>query len=116
MLKFKPGQEVSATFLLQLERLKPLVADMEKVAAGMLPEEIAVPEETPTLDDWFGVALETPALAGYSTGHPRLVGTRRLITTSDLWLISHDQRWARTLSRWYRLGEPMTAQQGPDGK
>jgi len=116
MLKFMPGQEVSATFLRETERWKRLLADTEKIAAGMLPEEIAVPEETPTLDDWFGVALETPALAGYSTGHPRLVGARRLITTSDLWLLSNDGRWARTLSRWYRLGEPMTAQQDPVGK
>jgi len=116
MLKFMPGQDVSTTFLSELQRLKRLVADMEKVAAGMLPEEIAVPTETPTLNDWYGVALETPALVGYSNGHPRLVGTRRLITTSDLWLISHDQRWARTLSRWYRLGEQMKVQQIPGGE
>src|SRR5690606_40509050 len=49
MLRFMPGQDVSTTFLSELQRLKRLVADMEKVAAGMTPEEIAVPEETPTL-------------------------------------------------------------------
>ena len=103
MVRFTPGQEVSSAFLSELQRLKRLVTDMEKVAARMLPEDIAVPEETPTLDDWFAVTREFPALAGYSTGHPRLVGTRRLITTTELWLISEDQQWARTLSRWYRL-------------
>ncbi|WP_374940423.1 DUF6634 family protein [Mesorhizobium sp. INR15] len=45
-------------------------------------------------------------MAGLSTGHPRLVGEGRLIGTSDLWALSEDRAWGRTLSRWYRLGRP----------
>ncbi|WP_394855537.1 DUF6634 family protein [Nitratireductor aquimarinus] len=41
-----------------------------------------------------------------ATGHPRLVGRERSIITSDLQLLSSDQMWARTTSRWYRLGAP----------
>jgi hypothetical protein len=37
---------------------------------------------------------------------PRLPGENRPIGTSDLWLMSEDRSWARTLSRWYRLGRP----------
>jgi hypothetical protein len=44
-------------------------------------------------------------LTGKVTGHP-LLG-ERLIRTSMLIYISDDSQWARTLSRWYRLGSPL---------
>jgi len=37
----------------------------------------------------------------------RLFNVKRFVT-SDLWLISDDGQQARTLSRWYRLGDPGT--------
>ncbi|WP_378951240.1 DUF6634 family protein [Mesorhizobium sp. ANAO-SY3R2] len=51
-----------------------------------------------------------PCLAGLSSGHPKLPGTQRPIRTSDVWLVSQDWGWARTLSRWYRLGRPAELQ------
>ncbi|WP_366916812.1 DUF6634 family protein [uncultured Nitratireductor sp.] len=65
----------------------------------------ALPEEAPILELWAPTYRPTPCLTGLSTGHPRLVGKDRLIIiTSDLQLVSSDQTWARTTSRWYRLG------------
>ncbi len=89
----------------QVDRLLALAADLERVRRGVPPEAMA-DEEAPILDRWIFAQRIVPSLAGLSTGHPQLVGQGRLIGTSDLWLLSEDRAWARTLSRWYRLGRP----------
>jgi hypothetical protein len=78
---------------------------MERILAGVLPEAI-VSEEPPLLDRWILGNTLAPCLVGLSTGHPTLVGANRAIATSNVWLMSDDMTWARTLSRWYRLGRP----------
>ncbi|NVO23320.1 DUF6634 family protein [Donghicola mangrovi] len=61
--------------------------------------------DAPMMDRYVIVLQgETMSLRGWVEGHPRL-GTS-LIQTSLLIHISKDRKWARTLSRWYRLGEP----------
>jgi hypothetical protein len=87
-----------------LVRLKALVVDMEAVRAGRGPT--VLPEDAPLLDSWALAGRPATCLVGRSCGHPLLPGEDRAIATSDLWLISADRKWARTLSRWYRLGEP----------
>jgi hypothetical protein len=87
-----------------LVRLKALVADMEAVQAGIVAGGLS--EDAPLLDRWSLAQRPSTCLIGRSSGHPLLPGEDRAIATSDLWLISADGRWARTLSRWYRLGEP----------
>ena len=108
MLKFSPGKSASAVFLDELNRLKSLVADMEKVAAGVDPEQIVAGRETPTLNNWTAATRNVFVLTGVASGHPLLPGVDRSIVTSSLWLISADMEWARTRSRWYRLGEERT--------
>lgn len=106
MVKFDPRKPTqSLAFEYELERLSGLVSDMRELRSGTSVEDLA--GEAPVLDRW--VHGERPALClmGLSTGHPTLPGTGRLITTSDLWLFSEDGTWARTLSRWYRLGDPL---------
>lgn len=92
------------TFQLEQSRLAALLADMEKIRTGASPEHICW--GAPILDHW--VLAERPALclAGLSSGHPRLKGEGRPIITSDLWLLSGDRQWGRTLSPWYQLGRP----------
>jgi hypothetical protein len=63
-------------------------------------------DAAPILDRWILGHRFVPCLTGLSTGHPRLVGENRLVATSDLWMLSEDRAWARTLSMWYRLGRP----------
>ncbi|WP_367277105.1 DUF6634 family protein [Nitratireductor sp.] len=96
----EPGRD--ERFELQLQRLKTLVADMEAVQQRRMQK--ALPEEAPILEQWAPTCRPAPCLTGLSTGHPRLVGADRSIITSDLQLLSSDQTWARTTSRWYRLG------------
>jgi hypothetical protein len=102
---FRQGAKADAEFVSQARRLKALSADMERVLEGILPEAI-VSEEPPLLDRWILGNTLAPCLVGLSTGHPTLVGANRAIATSNVWLMSDDMTWARTLSRWYRLGRP----------
>jgi hypothetical protein len=88
----------------QLARLIALADDMKEIRAGVPPERLAA--DPPTLERWMFANRPAPCLAGLSFGHPLLPGEARPIATSDLCLIAEDRSWARTLSRWYRLGRP----------
>ena len=106
MVMFEPhSRKQSEVFDLELERLSNLVSDMHRIREGIPVEELAG-KFPPFLDNWFRSERPAPCLVGSCSGHPRLTGTGRLIVTSDLWLMSSDGKWARTLSRWYRLGDP----------
>ncbi|WP_193175442.1 DUF6634 family protein [Oricola nitratireducens] len=105
MVTFRRYDEQDPIFHREFERLSALVADMDAISRGLLPEEL-VEGEAPLLDRWMVASRIIPCLAGLSTGHPLLPGDNRMIGTSDLWLMSEDRTWARTLSRWYRLGRP----------
>lgn len=106
MVTFNIGkQQQGELFELELGGLSALVADMAAIQRGVSPERLSN-GEAPILDRWVVATRTIPCLAGLSSGHPRLVGNGRPITTSDLWLLSDDRTWARTLSRWYRLGRP----------
>jgi hypothetical protein len=106
MVMFDPhSRKQSEVFDLELERLSNLVSDMHRIREGIPVEELAG-KFPPFLDNWFRSERPAPCLVGSCSGHPRLTGTGRLIVTSDLWLMSSDGKWARTLSRWYRLGDP----------
>jgi hypothetical protein len=113
MLMFTLRDRPSEAFVFETERLASLVTDMERIRRGELPKALASGEDAPILDRWILGHRPVPCLAGLSTGHPRLAGVNRAIATSDLWLMSEDRTWARTLSRWYRLGRP-AEQSGPD--
>lgn len=105
MVTFSPRKQQHPTFDRDLARLSSLLADMQAIQRGLAPEDM-IDGEAPLLDRWVLGRRLVPCLAGLSTGHPRLVGEHRAICTSDLWLLSEDRYWARTLSRWYRLGRP----------
>ncbi|GLQ80541.1 hypothetical protein GCM10007881_40600 [Mesorhizobium huakuii] len=105
MLLFGRETTTDEMVTFQMDRLLALTADMERVRRGVPPEAMAG-DAAPILDRWILAQRAVPCLAGLSTGHPRLVGQDRLIATTDLWLLSEDRTWARTLSRWYRLGRP----------
>jgi hypothetical protein len=67
-------------------------------------------KQAPILSPW--IAIQDPRcggaiLIGTQAGHPTLKGS--LINTSRLCGIDPGKAWARTASRWYRLGHPATA-------
>lgn len=91
----------------EIARLEKLFADLRRIADGNAPtrEDLAC---APLLMD-FGVTYR-PArcLRGDVIGHPRL-GNRNVVTT-ELWAYSPQDHWARTYSRFYRLGTPRDQQ------
>ena len=102
---FHPGETGGDALAIETERVRFLLADMERILEGHRPETIAN-DDPPILDRWNLINRPAPCLVGLSTGHPKLPGTNREIVTSEVWLMSDDMAWARTLSRWYRLSRP----------
>lgn len=87
-------------------RLEAALAAFDRLTAGGAPDpyELAA---APILSGWRRSLMPTvePILVGTITGHPHLSG-RRNVATSRLLALDPVDGWARTLSRWYRLGAP----------
>ncbi|MBH0240000.1 DUF6634 family protein [Methylobrevis albus] len=107
VVQLKRGGGNSPGFERLLRKLDCLVADMKALRDGSLPEALAG-VEPPILDRWAPAFGNNVYLVGLSTGHPRLIGENKLISTSELMLVSEDRAWARTLLRWYRLGREVS--------
>lgn len=61
---------------------------------------------SPRLDLWQPIRIVGDlCLAGAVSGHPLLQGP--FITTSPLIALRDNEGWARTISRFYRLGQPL---------
>lgn len=81
------------------------LCDRIDTIAGTVPEPSTL-ADAPRIDRWCGAIVdELPVLVGVVTGHPRLRHGARCIT-SPLVRIEPDKGWARTFSRYYRLGRP----------
>lgn len=61
---------------------------------------------SPRLDLWQPIRMGADlCLAGAVSGHPLLQGP--FITTSPLIALRDNEGWARTISRFYQLGQPL---------
>lgn len=107
MILFGPSdwRRTAASIELKLRRIRSLADDMDGVRIGSFSHE-ADRAGAPILDRWTLAQRSVPCLVGISSGHPTLPGNRKVIATSDVWLLSEDRTCARTLSRWYQLGRP----------
>jgi hypothetical protein len=85
-------------------RLAPVFAALTAAERGPTTEELAA---APVLKLWHPIWGQPRflCLAGSTGGHPTLGRDR--ITTSPLIVLAPDLTWARTLSRFYRLEEPL---------
>jgi len=114
--KLNPCEDKSA-IRAEIERLEDLTAALEIASYTILPfplEDMLAKacRRAPILDEWRYAVRPVPCLVGLSTGHPRLPGERRSIMTSELFLISEELGWARSYSRWYRLGQKLDDVEG----
>ena len=75
---------------------------LDRLAANNEPSPVDL-ADAPILDNWRKVARLAPALAGVVSGHP-LIREGRSSITSEVFAIDGSGRWARTWSRFYRLG------------
>ena len=91
-----------AFFELHLTAFRAVIADPDPEGANI---------DAPWLDQWTPVLRGAQlSLAGNVEGHPALGKTQ--IVTSPLIHVSEGDQWARTLSRWYRLGAPHATDTG----
>lgn len=84
-----------------VQRLQTMCDDAYAVLAGLPPTEKLL-SSAPLLERWEAVPYEAISLAGWVTGHPT-IRTGPLVS-SQVFMLDPYRRWARTLSRFYRLG------------
>ena len=90
------------------ERLRDLADDLEALEReGPQPEDLA---GAPLMEGWAFEAGRTRVITGVSHGHPNIPAGRE-VRTSDVFA-TDGRTWARTLSRWYRLGRPAVPMPG----
>jgi len=88
----------------EIAQLEALLADLKRIKAGERPTAAEL-DAAPIIDAYELSVRAEPCLVGTTHGHPRLGS--RLVMTSGLWAWSPELGWARTLSRFYRLGRPV---------
>ena len=93
---------------LEIERLLRLVSDLKAFCVAKEPTDTQL-AEAPVIERWRVTSRPAYCLIGEVTGHPLMTGAGRRIVTSDVVLIDGERGWARTKSRWYRLGIHATA-------
>lgn len=84
-----------------VQRLRAMCDDVDAVLAGLPPTERLL-ARAPLLTGWEAAPYEAICLIGQVSGHP-LIDDGPL-RSSQVYMIDPDQRWARTISRFYRLG------------
>lgn len=87
-----------------LKRLQGLVQDLERIHRGQHPDA-AILGDAPVIHDWAIVRRQEACLAGTITGHPKIAHGHTGVT-SGLWFLAPGLGYARTLSRFYNLGQP----------
>jgi hypothetical protein len=95
-----PGPQLDAEIAL----LRELLRDLERIRVGQHPGRRTL-NDAPVLENWKVTVRTEPCLTGIVHGHPR-IQDRRTTITSQLWLLAPKLGYARTLSRFYALGEP----------
>ena len=86
------------------DKLRGLADDIARfqVGVGPTPEQL---EEAPMLVDWhYRFTPLGVRLVGSVLHHPTL--SNGLIMTSQVWVADPRGLWARSVSRYYRLGDP----------
>ena len=96
----------------RIQSLRPV---LERLKEGQGPTA-AERERAPILRNWtLADRAGSLALAGFVENHPRFVDGEWITTSALLWL-APDLTAARTVSRWYRLGEPWVRGLGMSGE
>jgi hypothetical protein len=93
----------------EIVRLESLLADLRHVADGHLPTEANI-SSAPIIDRWATATRPEVCLIGEVHGHPNCAGP--MSVTSGLQIFSPEYGWARTGSRFFRLGNWLTDGQG----
>lgn len=86
------------------DSLTSLLCDIRDLRAGDMPRPMDL-SAAPAIDQWSYGLVPTRCIVGSVREHP-ILGNRARVHTSQLVLIDAENGWARTWSRYYRLGAP----------
>lgn len=83
--------------------------ELKKLRRGEMPSDLEL-ERAPVLAGWLVEDLNDgfQRLGGFVTGHPTI--RPGWCWTSIVLFMAVDRTWARTISRYYRLGEPFSVE------
>lgn len=84
-------------------RHRRLADDLERIAGGNHPDADEL-RHAPLLTEWRLCLAPGPHLVGIVHGHP-VIPDRHVCRTSELFTLDPKSGYARTRSRFYRLGE-----------
>lgn len=98
---------MSHRILADKRRLHQVLADLDRLERGEFSAPCLLAETT--LDNWRFDFRKVSCLRGVVEGHPFFVDGQ-IIHSSEIFAFLEDdgERFARTLSRWYRLGQRHT--------
>jgi hypothetical protein len=86
------------------DSLTSLPCDIRDLRTGEIPRSMDL-RAAPIIDKWSYGLVPARCIAGSVRGHP-ILGNLARVHTSELIFIDPESGWARTWSRYYRLGEP----------
>lgn len=89
-----------------VRRMRAMCDDIDAFLAGLPPSEEML-AQAPLLEEWRLVPDQSTRLSGFVSGHPRI--RPGPLVSSQVFMLDPEQKWARTLSRFYRLGTPAEA-------
>lgn len=90
------------TLLAEADRLEHLAHDLRAIAEGTSPTPADL-HAAPVVDRWQWSSRSMRTVVGTLQGHPRLPDGP--VHTTEIWTVDLGRRWARTLSRYYVLGD-----------
>jgi hypothetical protein len=87
-----------------VRKLRKLADDLERLSQGIVPTQAEL-AASPEVDIYWLDTRPVVCLRGDLFGHPRLSAPH--VTTTQVWAFAPELGWARTHSRWYRLGDAL---------
>jgi hypothetical protein len=86
------------------DSLTTLLSDIRDLRTSEVPRSLDL-MSAPAIDQWSFGLVPARCIVGSVRGHP-ILSNRARVHTSQLVLIDPENGWARTWSRYYRLGAP----------
>ena len=96
-------EQASRLLLFDALRHEGLASDLRGIVNGTAPTKDIL-QAAPMVDQWLLAERPVPGIVGMVAGHPLLRSGP--VLTSDVVAIDLIAGWARTLSRFYVLGQP----------
>jgi hypothetical protein len=88
--------------LSEADRLERLARDLRSIAGGSSPTPADL-DAAPVIDHWYWGNRSLKTMVGTLQGHPRVPDGP--VMTTEVWTVDLQAKWARTLSRFYVLGD-----------